>query len=196
MIVVLHDIAVVVIAVQPVFGLPVHHRAEHLEAPRAEPFPNRVEAGLAWVLRRRQVMAELAYERSGPERYLSCYPLLAELIREIGSPGDLREEVAVGRSVAHLATLRAMSMSVAGVLEAGGDPSLEAAVVKDLGGIFEQDLPGVAQSLVGREARADAHANDYQRVLAHLVQNAPSFSLRGGAREILRGIIARGLGLR
>jgi hypothetical protein len=33
-------------------------------------------------------------------------------------------------------------------------------------------------------------------VLAELTQNAPSFSLRGGTREILRGIIARGLGLR
>jgi hypothetical protein len=28
------------------------------------------------------------------------------------------------------------------------------------------------------------------------MQRAPSFSLRGGTREILRGIIARGLGLR
>jgi len=33
-------------------------------------------------------------------------------------------------------------------------------------------------------------------VLAHLIMTAPSFSLRGGTREILRGIIARGLGLR
>jgi len=32
--------------------------------------------------------------------------------------------------------------------------------------------------------------------LGFLVQRAPSFSLRGGTREILRGIIARGLGLR
>jgi acyl-CoA dehydrogenase len=30
----------------------------------------------------------------------------------------------------------------------------------------------------------------------YLGQIAPSFSLRGGTREILRGIIARGLGLR
>jgi hypothetical protein len=32
--------------------------------------------------------------------------------------------------------------------------------------------------------------------LMYLSQIAPSFSLRGGTREILRGIIARGLGLR
>ena len=31
---------------------------------------------------------------------------------------------------------------------------------------------------------------------AYLTQINPSFSLRGGTREIMRGIIARGLGLR
>ena len=34
------------------------------------------------------------------------------------------------------------------------------------------------------------------QVTGYLVEHAPSFSLRGGTREILRGIIARGLGLR
>jgi hypothetical protein len=34
------------------------------------------------------------------------------------------------------------------------------------------------------------------RTLAYVQQVAPSFSLRGGTREILRGMIARGLGLR
>jgi hypothetical protein len=33
-------------------------------------------------------------------------------------------------------------------------------------------------------------------VLAHAVMRAPSFSIRGGTREILRGIVARGLGVR
>jgi acyl-CoA dehydrogenase len=32
--------------------------------------------------------------------------------------------------------------------------------------------------------------------MAYLSQIAPTFSLRGGTREILRGMIARGLGLR
>jgi hypothetical protein len=36
----------------------------------------------------------------------------------------------------------------------------------------------------------------FAATLAHTMLHAPSFSLRGGAREILRGIIARGLGLR
>jgi alkylation response protein AidB-like acyl-CoA dehydrogenase len=143
-----------------------------------------------------QVTAELAFERSGPERYLSCYPLLVELIRQMPQRPGAAEAAAIGRQVAQLATLRSMSLSVAGMLDAGENPALEATVVKDLGAVFEQALPGIAQSLVEAEPRTDAGATDYQRVLAHLVQNAPSFSLRGGTREILRGIIARGLGLR
>ena len=34
------------------------------------------------------------------------------------------------------------------------------------------------------------------RTVAYVSQMAPTFSLRGGTREILRGMIARGLGLR
>jgi len=150
------------------------------------------EEGAGWT----QVTAELAFERSGPERYLSCYPLLVELIRLLERDAGEREAAALGRQVAQLATLRAMSISVAGLLEAGRDPMLEACLVKDVGGAFEQALPGLAQSLVDREARTDAGASEYQQVLGQLLQIAPSFSLRGGTREILRGIIARGLGLR
>ncbi len=143
-----------------------------------------------------QVITELAFERSGPERYLSCYPLLAALVGELGNDPGERSIIGLGRQVAHLATLRNMSISVAGLIEAGESPALEACVVKDLGGVFEQALPGFARSLLDIEPRADEGASEYQQALALLTQIAPSFSLRGGTREILRGIIARGLGLR
>ena len=84
-----------------------------------------------------------------------------------------------------------MSLSVAGQLAAGRDPALEAAVVKDLGNSFEQELPRALQALFDLDGD-----DDLSRLLAHLLQVAPSFSLRGGTREILRGMIARGLGLR
>ena len=74
------------------------------------------------------------------------------------------------------------------------NPALEASVVKDLGAVFEQELPNIAHRLMGLEP--DANGSDFQRYLAILTQISPSFSLRGGTREILRGIIARGLGLR
>jgi hypothetical protein len=96
---------------------------------------------------------------------------------------------------AELWTLRQMSLSVAGQLSRGEDPALEAAVVKDLGNSFEQSLPGWIQSLVDADVSLEGE-DDFSMTLAHLLQVAPSFSLRGGTREILRGIIARGLGVR
>lgn len=142
-----------------------------------------------------QVTAELAFERSGPERYLSSFLLLGELVRELARKGDTSADAEIGRLVAHLVTLRQMSLSVAGLLEAGENPILEASVVKDLGALFEQDMPVKAHELAGG-APVIGHGSDYEQVLGFLTQATPSFSLRGGTREILRGIIARGLGLR
>jgi alkylation response protein AidB-like acyl-CoA dehydrogenase len=149
------------------------------------------EEGAGW----KQVTAELALERSGPERYLSSLALLVELIREVGKDPGERATAVVGRLVAHLVTLRQMSLSVAGMLEAGENPNLEAAVVKDVGTTFEQEIPEVVHALTGVEPTI-ASGTDLAQALGYLVQHAPSFSLRGGTREILRGIIARGLGLR
>ncbi|MBV1886454.1 MAG: acyl-CoA dehydrogenase family protein [Parvibaculaceae bacterium] len=142
-----------------------------------------------------QVTAELSYERSGPERYLSSYLLLVELIRELQAQKKPGAEEEIGRLFAHMITLRQMSLSVAGMLEAGENPTLEASVVKDLGAVFEQDMPVIAHKLAGRPPSL-AGGSDFQQVLGVLTQIAPSFSLRGGTKEILRGIIARGLGLR
>jgi len=141
-----------------------------------------------------QVTAELALERSGPERYLSCYLLLKELVREFSDRNDDEGVTEIGRQLSHLATLRQMSVSVAGMLNDGENPALEASVVKDLGTVFEQELPNIAHRLMRVEP--DSQGTDFQRYLAILTQTSPSFSLRGGTREILRGIIARGLGLR
>lgn len=142
-----------------------------------------------------QVTSELAFERSGPERFLSCYPLFRELIREIGPEGDRLQRIAIGRLTAHLVTLRRMSISVAGMLNEGANPALEASVVKDQGAIYEQSLPNIARALVDLAPTVDGQS-PYQEILGTLLQAVPSFSLRGGTREILRGIIARGLGLR
>ena len=141
-----------------------------------------------------QVTAELALERSGPERYLSSYILLQELVNEFSIRNNDEGVTEIGRQMAHLTTLRQMSVSVAGMLDEGQNPALEASVVKDLGAVFEQELPNIAHRLMGLEP--DANGSDFQRYLAILTQISPSFSLRGGTREILRGIIARGLGLR
>jgi acyl-CoA dehydrogenase len=137
-----------------------------------------------------QVGAELAYERSGPERYLSSIRLFLEFLRVVGDKPNEAERLLIGAMTARMWTLRQMSLSVMGKLVAGENPAVAAAVVKDLGTSFEQDIP--------RDVQAIAQSDDdaFQRTLTYLLQTSPSFSLRGGTREILRGIIARELGLR
>jgi alkylation response protein AidB-like acyl-CoA dehydrogenase len=143
----------------------------------------------------RQVTAELALERSGPERYLSSHALLCVLIDAARAAGSDSPALAasIGRLVAELWTLRQMSMATAAKLAGGADPVVEAAIVKDLGNDFEQRLPLAVQAILDLDL--DGSSN-LVRVLAHLLQVSPSFSLRGGTREVLRGIIARGMGLR
>ena len=144
-----------------------------------------------------QVTEELALERSGPERYLSCQALFNELLLLLGERGhDSSAAVPVGRIVAQLGSLRAMSLSVAAMLESGRSPALEAAMVKDMGTRFEQSLPRLAQEIVDLPPDGGEDALPYQQALHLMTVLAPSFSLRGGSGEILRGIIARGLGLR
>ncbi|HVZ07822.1 acyl-CoA dehydrogenase family protein [Rhodopila sp.] len=142
-----------------------------------------------------QVTSELAFERSGPERFLSSFQLFVELIRALGPEPSDAGAVAIGRLTSHFMTLRRLSRSVAGMLQAGENPALQAALVKDLGALVEQEIPEIARQLVDAEPD-ERSTRDFAAVLAHTMMHAPSFSLRGGAREILRGIIARGLGLR
>ena len=142
-----------------------------------------------------QVNAELAFERSGPERVLSSAVLLDEWARWLREAGAMEAaETLLGRLVAHLAVLRAMSIAVTGRLVEGGSPVVEAALVKDLGTEFEQAVPTmIANALAMPGVVAPG---PLMRTLAYTAAMAPSFSLRGGTREILRGMIARGMGLR
>ncbi len=142
-----------------------------------------------------QVTGELAMERSGPERFLSCLILMQAMIAEIGANADALQQREVGRLTARLMTLRQMSLAVTHLLDQGENPSVAASCVKDLGAVFEQELPEIAQLLCDVEP-TQSGGSDLAQVMAYLTQQAPSFSLRGGTREILRGIIARGLGLR
>ena len=141
----------------------------------------------------RQVTAELSLERSGPERYLSSTALFLELLRHVGPTTDSNVRQLVGKLAAEMWTLRVMSATVAAKLASGEDPALEATIVKDLGNSFEQAMPALVQAAVDLDLACEA---PLARVLGHLLQVSPSFSLRGGTREILKGIIARGLGLR
>jgi alkylation response protein AidB-like acyl-CoA dehydrogenase len=147
----------------------------------------------------RQVTAELAYERSGPERILTTFPLLASMYRKLedsDSASSDAEMIALGTLLSRARSLREISLSIAGALQRGDAPDVTAAVAKDLGTRFEQDVVDVALRYLD-EAFADPRSTeDLGRLLARAALHSPGFTLRGGTNEILRGVIARGLGLR
>lgn len=146
----------------------------------------------------RQVTAELSFERSGPERILSTAPLLTALVRVLASQPDLDDHAAaaLGDLLARVISLRQLSVSVARALTQGRSPANEAALVKDLGTRFEQQSVELAADLL---SYVGADVEDRSRV-ATLVEtarsHAPMFTLRGGTNEVLRGMVARGMGLR
>ncbi|KFJ13623.1 hypothetical protein DR66_5005 [Delftia acidovorans] len=144
-----------------------------------------------------QVTAELAFERSGPERLFSSIVLFDEWLAWLRATGE-RSEGALrlaGRVFTELAPLRAMSVAVQDKLVRGESPIVEAALVKELGTTLEQSIPAaIADDLFAREA--SEVPLELLRTLNYVTEVAPSYSLRGGTRDILRGMIARGLGLR
>jgi len=143
-----------------------------------------------------QVNAELAFERSGPERVYSSIVLLEHWITCLRrSPHASAHAATIGRFATHLATLRNMSIAVTAKLVNGESPLVEAALVKDIGTEFEQSIPSVIEAALAMDPDALVDAELY-RAVAYVSQMAPTYSLRGGTREILRGMIARGLGLR
>jgi acyl-CoA dehydrogenase len=151
------------------------------------------EEGSGW----KQVNAELALERSGPERLYSSMVLLdawIDHLRQVEAPDEQALALA-GRIVGHLSALRSMSVAVTARVGAGGSPMTEASLVKDLGTELEQTIPIAIADAIASDTRHVA-SPALMRTLAYVTQFAPTFSLRGGTREVLRGLIARGLGLR
>ncbi len=151
------------------------------------------EIGAGW----HQVTAELSFERSGPERILSTAPLLTALVRLLADQDDLDDHAAaaVGDLLARVISLRQLSVSVARALAAGQSAMNEAALVKDLGTRFEQESVELAADLFSYAAQAPGR--DRVGALLDVARlHAPLFTLRGGTNEVLRGVVARGMGLR
>lgn len=144
----------------------------------------------------KQATSELAYERSGPERFLETFGAFRAFVDAVPDEADVRVREGLGRLIAQLHTLRRMSVSVAGMLENGKEPVVEAAIVKDLGTIWEQEMPHRVRELAAflpEDAQGKMHL---ERELARNFHIGPKLTLQGGTTEVLRGIIARGLGLR
>ena len=141
------------------------------------------EVGEAW----RQIIAQLDFERSGPERFLSTYPLFDALARWTADRDKPHEHQVIGELASTLVVLRTMSRSVALEMDKTGPPGTLAATVKDLGNEFEQRVGDLAVSLTGVEPRSTGSATLLERLIAEAITFAPAFTLRGGTTEIMRG---------
>jgi hypothetical protein len=142
--------------------------------------------GAGW----RQIIGQLSYERSGLERLMSVWPLLVAL-RGAGG-GDPARLEQLGALEAAALVARRLVYRAAAVADSGRPPEQEAAMAKLFSTEVEQRMVEVASRWAGRSARVAPGAGgafDGQLFPAWLA--SPSFSLRGGTNEVLRGMIAR-----
>src|SRR5580704_10020364 len=83
-----------------------------------------------------------------------------------------------------------------GWLQVTSELAFEAALVKDLGTIYQQDLPEIARTIAESDATTEEDLADFLDVAQYATMMAPSYTIQGGSTQVLRGIVARGLGLR
>jgi alkylation response protein AidB-like acyl-CoA dehydrogenase len=152
------------------------------------------EIGQGWA----QNANELAFERSGPDRWISTFLLVQEFVREwpdlAATPTGSR---LVGELAAQYWVLRRLSLAVARAIDAGGTPAAEAALIKEMGTRFEQDVVSALRELLDRELVCSLPPAQtpslFERLLHRAVLDSPSFTIRGGTNEVLRSVAAKGL---
>ena len=142
-----------------------------------------------------QCMGELATERSGPERFLTTFVILEQALTVLRGKLDHQGMGIVGRLLAHLSALRRMSRGIAKLIQQGDSPDTEAALVKQMGNALEREVLDEVRRLLATLPR-QAWPHSLAALIDDATMRLPSHTLRGGTTEILRGIIARQLGLR
>jgi 3-oxocholest-4-en-26-oyl-CoA dehydrogenase alpha subunit len=147
------------------------------------------EVGAGWA----QNTSELAYERGGPDRWLSTYLVVEHFLRERAGTGlGERAALLLGDATARWWGLRQLSLAVARNIDQGQAPAVESALVKEMGTRFEQDVLAGVQQVVDLEPSPGA-VSLFERLLTAAILTSPSFTIRGGTNEILRSVAARGL---
>ncbi len=142
-----------------------------------------------------QCMGELALERSGPERFLSTFILLEQALSSLRGKLDDQGLITLGQLIAKVRSLRIMSRGIAHQLAQGIPSDTEAAMVKALGNAFEKEVVTATRRLLSNTPKTEWPAG-LAALLDDAVLKLPANTLRGGTTEILRGIIARQLGMR
>ena len=146
-----------------------------------------------------QIVEQLDYERSGPERIMSNYPLLQDMFeyaKEVGVSEEIKHKLAwleVEFEVGRLLIYR-----VAWLLSQGKLPNYEAAMSKAFSTAFEQKVANVSTQILGLYGQlmpGSKFALLNGRAAFNYLDSV-GYTLRGGTSEILRNIVAtRGLGL-
>lgn len=142
----------------------------------------------------RLVGEELAFERSGPDRILSTFVLLSVMAQIVGQMPDRMAAAEIGRLTGRLSAIRQLSLTINRRLSTGQAIDGMAPIMKDMGTALEQEIPEVVRRVLDIIPSGDGDSG--QVALATAILSAPCFSLRGGTREILKGMIAREMGLR
>ncbi|WP_032369469.1 acyl-CoA dehydrogenase family protein [Rhodococcoides fascians] len=133
-----------------------------------------------------QVTSQLAFERGGPERYLSMYPLLAAVIEEGLVRANERPEL--DDLLAQLSILRQLSRDIARAMDDGHSPTIEAATSKLLGNRLELSTLDFVRTLIPRCENKSLQA-EFTRAL----RNSPQSGIRGGAAPLMLAIVAKGI---
>ena len=148
------------------------------------------EEGTGW----RQLTDELALERSGPERYLTTFPLLESFVQSrdgVAAPEQSFE--LIGRVMSQQIGLRLMSLSIARMVDRGGSPVAEAAMAKDLGTELEQLLVDELWRYRYEEIKPGPAAERFHEFLDINRLRSPVFTTAGGTNEVLRLLVGRQL---
>ena len=146
------------------------------------------KAGSAW----RQIVRQLDYERSGPERFLTTFPAFEAIAASAGACGPASP--VVGSIASEYCVLRMMTKAIAVGTDTRSPPGAIAAMAKDLGTRLEQRIGSVALDVhhaeipgLHMDPRDDASGARFAQSIVY----SPAFTLRGGTNEILRTIVAR-----
>jgi hypothetical protein len=121
--------------------------------------------------------------------------VLEKALPLIAAHADARRAVEVGSILANLRVLRRMSLGVAEMLERGESPATAACVVKEMGNRLENDIVQRLRGMLAGIPRSE-WPDGLDSLLREAILHLPSNTLRGGTTEILRGIIAREMGMR
>ncbi|WP_395106238.1 acyl-CoA dehydrogenase family protein [Actinomadura sp. SCN-SB] len=140
-----------------------------------------------------QTTAELAFERGGPDRFLTVYPVVEAFVREAGPAADGPH---ARRFLGHCATtfwvLRNLALSIARAVDRDEPAVRQAALLKEMATRFEQDAITALLDVIDTEPVCDS-PSVFEQILCEAVLTRPIFTIRGGTTEILRSVAAKGV---